>query len=244
MTNRAADASTLVYARIAGFVYLLIIVIAVLNTYFVDSRLIVPGDDAATVHNIMANDLRFRIGIAATLIMYASVVVLSVALYVTLKTVDRNLALLAMLLRLAEAVVGCVTVFTSLLVLHLLEREGPAAAFDAQQLQALVGLFLDARTAALDVVLLLVGLGGAVFCYLFLRSRYVPGLLASWGVFTYLSMVFLALVSILVPDHPAMLENVLYALGGSFELLFGFWLLAKGINVHQGNGHSPGTNTS
>ncbi len=59
--------------------------------------------------------------------------------------------------------------------------------------------------------------------------------MAAWGIFTYLSMLILSFVSILLPNHPAMIETVLYALGGFFELIFGFWLLFKGVNVQQGD---------
>lgn len=106
MANCTAETSPLIYARVAGFAYVIIIVIGVLNGIFIDSRLIVSGNAAATVNNIVAHDLLFRTGVASILILYACVVVLAWALYVILKTVNKNLALLALLLRLAEAVLG------------------------------------------------------------------------------------------------------------------------------------------
>jgi hypothetical protein len=125
----------------------------------------------------------------------------------------------------------------------LLNGKGYATVFETEQLQALVGLFLGVRTAGLDIVLLFVGLGGTVFCYLFLKSKYVPRILATWGILTYLSMIILSLVSILLPNHPVMIETVLYALGGLFELIFGFWLLFKGVNVQQRYNHTPASRT-
>jgi hypothetical protein len=88
------------------------------------------------------------------------------------------------------------------------------------------------RAAGLDLVLILIGLGGTLFCHLFFVSRYVPRALAAWGMFTYVSMFVLGFVSILVPNHPMMLETALYSLGGAFELVFGFWLVLKGVDVH------------
>jgi hypothetical protein len=234
MTNRTAEASPLFYARVAGFLYMFIIIIGVLNGIFIDSKLIVSGNDAATANNIIANDLLFRTGIASILILYASVVVLSWALYVILKKVNKNLALLAMLLRSGEAILGAATVLISFIVVLLLNGQGYSTVFKTEQLHALAGLFLNVRTAGLDIVLLFVGLGGAVFCYLFLKSRYVPKILAVWGIFTYLSMIILSFISILLPNHPAMIEIILYSLGGFFELIFGFWLLFKGVNVSSG----------
>jgi hypothetical protein len=208
-----------------------IIIIGVLNGTFIDSKLIVSGNDAATANNIIANELLFRIGIASILILYAGVVVLSWALYVILKKENKYLALLGMLFRSGEAILGAATVLISFIVLLLLNGKGYSAVFETEQLQALVGVFLHVRTAGLDIVLLFVGLGGTIFCYLFLKSKYVPIILAVWGILTYLSMIILSLISILLPDHPAMLEIVLFSLGAFFELIFGFWLLFKGVKV-------------
>ena len=233
MTTRTADTSPRIYARVAGFAYLLIIIISILNANFVDSILIVPGNDALTANNIMANDLLFRIGIAGVIIIYSSVVLLSLSLYVILKTVNKNLALLALILRSGEAILGCSTVLISFIVLLLLNDQSYSTAFETEQLQAIVGVFLNVRTAGLYIVLIFVGLGGTVFCYLFYKSKYVPRILAAWGIFTYISMLILSCVSILLPNHPAMIEIILYALGTLFELIFGFWLVIKGINNEQ-----------
>jgi hypothetical protein len=240
MTDRTAETSPLIYARVAGFSYLLIIIIALLNGSFIDARLVVSGDDAATASNIMANDFLFRIGIAGVLIMYASVIVLSWALYVVLKTVNKNLALLALLFRSGEAVLGAATVLLGFVVLLLFNDKGYLTGFEAEQLQALAGLFLNVRTAGLDIVLLFVGLGGSVFCYLLFKSRYIPRPLAGWGIFTYVSMLVLSLVSMIFPNHPVVFEIVLYSLGGLFELVIGFWLLFKGVDTQQWESYVSG----
>jgi len=232
MTNRTATASPVVYARVAGVAYLVIMIVAMLYGSLVETKLIVSGNDAATADNIMANESLFRIGIVLVLIIYVSVVVASWALYVILRTVHKNLALLALLLRSAEAVVGAATILTSFAVLFVLGG-GPSNVFEAEQLHALAGRFLDVRTAGLDIVLVFIGLGATVFCYLLFESKYVPRPLAAWGIFTYLSMLFLGLVSILFPNHPLMLEVVLYGVGGSFELVLGLWLVFKGVNLQQ-----------
>jgi hypothetical protein len=231
MTNHIEVATLQKAARVAGLAYVLIIVLAILKVNFIESNLIVSGNDAATTNNIMANELLFRIGVVSEIIMFVLVVVLSLALYVILKTVNKNLALAALFFRFGEAIMGVVvTVLSGLIPLLLLNSE---AVFETEQLQVLVGLFLDVRIAGLDIILIFVGLGGTVFCYLFFTSKYVPGILAAWGIFTYLSMLFLSFVSILFPNHPVMIETVLYTMGGFFELIFGFWLLFKGVNVQH-----------
>jgi hypothetical protein len=233
MTNQTAEASPLVYARVAGVAYLVITIVGVLYGILVESKLVVSGNDAATATNILANESLFRTGIVLVLIIYVSVVVASWALYVILRTVHENLALLALLLRSAEAIVGAATVLLSFVVLYVLGDNGPSSAFEPEQLHALAGRFLDVRTAGLDIVLIFIGVGATIFCYLLFKSRYIPKPLAAWGIFTYLSMLSLALVSILFPNHPLMLEHVLYGVGALFELVFGLWLVFKGVDLQQ-----------
>ncbi len=231
-------APPLVYARVGGAAYLVITIVAVLYGGLVESKLIVSGNDAATAHNILAHESLFRIGIVLVLIIYASVVVASWALYVILRTVHKNLALLALLLRSAEAIVGAATVLISFAVLYVLEGSGSPSALEPEQLQALAGRLIDVRTAGLDIVLVFIGLGATVFCVLLFRSRCIPQPLAAWGIFTYVSMLGLALVSILFPNHPLMLANVLYGVGALFELVLGLWLLFKGVDLQQWDKHA------
>jgi len=235
MTAQPPKASPLLYARVAGVAYLVIMGVAMLYGGLVESKLIVSGNDVATANNILAHQSLFRLGIVLVLMIYVSVVVASWALYVILRTVDENLALLALLFRSAEAIVGGATVLTSFAALYVLAGNGPSNPFEPQQLQALAGRLIDVRTAGLDIVLILIGIGATVFCYLLFKSKYIPRPLAAWGIFTYLSMLSLGLVSILFPNHPLLLETVLYGVGGSFEFVFGLWLLFKGIDLERWN---------
>lgn len=235
MTAQPPKASPILYARVAGVAYLVIMGVAMLYGGLVESKLIVSGNDVATANNILVHQSLFRLGIVLVLMIYVSVVVASWALYVILRTVDENLALLALLFRSAEAIVGGATVLTSFATLYVLAGNGPSNPFEPQQLQALAGRLIDVRTAGLDIVLILIGIGATVFCYLLFKSKYIPRPLAAWGIFTYLSMLSLGLVSILFPNHPLLLETVLYGVGGSFEFVFGLWLLFKGIDLERWN---------
>ncbi len=198
-----------------------------LSVSLVDSRLVVSGDSVATVRNIVSHELLFRIGVASVLAMYAAVVVLAASLFVVLKAVDENLARLAMLLRVAEAILGAATTLLSFIALALLTARGQSNGMDVEHAHALAALLLDVRNAGLDIVLVFVGLGGTVFCYLFYESRYVPRALAAWGIITYLSMLLLAFVSMIFPRHPIVMETIPYSAGALFEVVFGLWLLFK-----------------
>jgi hypothetical protein len=63
MTDRITEAPRF-YARIAGFLYLIVIVGGLFAEMFVRGRLVVYGDAAATAHNIMTDQLLYRLGFA------------------------------------------------------------------------------------------------------------------------------------------------------------------------------------
>lgn len=225
-----ASMPALPYARAAGAAYLFVIVVGMLSVAFVDSELVVAGDTIATANNVTSHSGLFRLGVLAVVIMYAGVVVLSASLYVVLRSVDEHLARLALLFRTCEAILGAATALFSFVALSLLTDGTPSSEIGREHARALAALFLDVRTAGLDVVLVFVGIGGAIFCHLFYKSVYVPRALGGWGVFTYLSMLVLASVSIVFPRHPIALETVLYSNGALFEVAIGAWLLFKRLD--------------
>lgn len=216
--------------RVAGLTYILIIIVGVLKVNFIEPSVIVK-EGYGLVNNILANEFLFRIGIACETIMYILVIVLSLALYIILKPIDKNLALSALFLRFGEAIIGVtLTIISGLIPLLMLNAD---SVIEKEQMQALIELFLNVRIVGLNIVLIFIGLGGTVFCYLFYRSWLVPRMLAVWGIFTYISMLMLGLLSILFPNRPDMIETVLFSLGALFEVIFGFWLLLKGVNTDK-----------
>jgi len=80
--------------------YLFIIVVALFGEVFVRGSLIVPRDPTATANNILGSETLFRVGLAGEMLTCACDVALAMILYVLLKPVSRNLALLAAFFRL------------------------------------------------------------------------------------------------------------------------------------------------
>src|SRR5439155_27061056 len=99
MTNRAVETSPQVYARIGGVLYLIIIAIGFCSEFFVRDKLVVSGDVTATANNIMASE---RVQIAGELILLVCAVALTLILYVLLRPVNKNLALLAVFFNIVE----------------------------------------------------------------------------------------------------------------------------------------------
>src|SRR5512135_1047836 len=87
-------------ARIAGCLYLIYLVFHAFANVIGRSKLIVFGDAATTAQNIIASEWQFRIGFASDLISAVLFLLTAWALYVLLQPVNKNLALLFVLLNL------------------------------------------------------------------------------------------------------------------------------------------------
>jgi hypothetical protein len=226
------------YARVAGFLYLTIIVTSILSLFLVESRLVVDGDSAATTARIAANETLFRAGLVYDMMMFAGVVALAWALFVILRGVDRDHALLALLWRMAEAIVGAVTVLLGVPVVLLVGSQGVRAAFEPEQLHALVDVLLTARAIGFDVTIVFLSLGTIVNCRLLYRSRYVPRVLAGLGIASFMIMLVGAVVSLLLPQYKD-LAMAGWAPGIVFEAVIGVWLLLKGIRMAPATAAAP-----
>nr|QNO54294.1 hypothetical protein FGBIHFOD_00034 [Methanosarcinales archaeon ANME-1 ERB7] len=179
-TARIADTSQRKAARVAGFMFLFSLIVPLFNWIFVLSKLIVAENVIATANNIMANELLFRIGITIELIMSVGLIVLGLALYIILKPVNKNLALLALLWKLAEAIIVAVIVLVSFIALQILNGGAYLTAFTLEQLQAPVGFLLNEHTVLYSIPMVFLGLGSIVFFYLFFKSKYIPRILAGF----------------------------------------------------------------
>src|SRR5579864_4693615 len=102
MANVPGNQSPQLYARIAGALYLVLIVAGGWSEVFVRGTIIVAGDAAATAHNIAASPSLWRASIAADLVMHLCDVVVMTALYLLFKAVNRNLALSALLFNVVQ----------------------------------------------------------------------------------------------------------------------------------------------
>jgi hypothetical protein len=131
-------------ARFAGLVYLLIAIIAILANFFVLESLIVPEEAATTANNILANELLFRGGVVSFMVLVILDVVVAWALYILLKPVNKNLAMLAAWFRVVFATILGIGLHNLLSVLQLLNGADYLTVFETEQLEAQAMLFLNA----------------------------------------------------------------------------------------------------
>jgi hypothetical protein len=233
MTTRTAGTPPLVYARVAGILYLVIIVAGIFAQFFVRMNLIVPGNATATANNIAASEGLFRIAIAADLVMVMCDVALALVLYVLLKPVSNALSLLAAFFRLAQAATLGVNLLNLFFGLQLLSGADYLAVLDADQLHALALLFFDAHGIGYSIGLVFFGLSLLILGYLVFKSGYLPRILGILLIIASLGYLVDSFAIVLLPnyeDYETVFGWVVFAPALIAELAFCLWLLIKGVD--------------
>ena len=232
MKNQISITSQYKAARLAGLLYLIAMVTGLFAEFYVHfpSTLIVSGDATKTASNIMANERLYRIGIANNIITFAIDVVLIWALYVLLRPVSRNLALLAVFFRLVETTMACVAIINYFVAMQFVSDADHLKAFDSEQLQAL-SIMHYTYALTFTVVAIFLGLGSTIFNYLLFKSRYIPKALAVWGIFSSLLLLTSQFAIIIFPDLEKIIIPACFGPIAIDEIALGFWLLFKGANI-------------
>ncbi len=218
------------YTMIAGITYALIIVLSLIPSAMFDMGSLLKANNA--VDNIVGHEGTIRVAIAIEFLMFILVMVLSWALYIILRPVNKSIALFGLIFRFSEAVLGCVVIIFYLAILLLLSGADYLQAFQPEQLQALARFFGKLGGAGYYILLITMGIGAVAYCYLFYISRYIPRALAVWGIITYSTMIAYGFINIIVHNPPSELAYAM-APGALFEVTIGLWLVFKGISVNQ-----------
>jgi Domain of unknown function (DUF4386) len=232
MTSRALESSPQTYARIGEILYLFIIVAALFGEEFVRDRLIVLGDAAATANNILGSETLFRVGLAGEMLTCVCDVALAMILYVLLKPVSKNLALLAAFFRLTFVGIYGVAKLFEIAALVVLGRADYLKAFEPRQSHALAYLSLRVHAYGYGVSLLFFGFCCVLFGYLIHKSGYLPRIIGVLLVIGGLGYVVFSLAQMLAPAFAARLLFPWILLPAFFaELGLCLWLIVKGVNL-------------
>lgn len=165
MTDPALTPEFARQARLAGMLYLLIIVAGLGAELGLRGPLIDLGDAAGTAEAILAAPGQFRLAIVADLVMALSDAGLAILLYLIFRAASPGLALSAMVFRLIQTVL----VAANLMVLQAawLLISGPNELVDAN---ALALVFLDLHGHGYDLGLIFFGVNSLIMGLLVWRS--------------------------------------------------------------------------
>jgi len=216
-------------ARVTGFLYLLLIPLGVFGMLYIPATLLVPGDVALTISNIMANDLLFRLSIVSALLTQVVQIFVVLFLYKILKPVNKNIAVLMVVFILVAVPIAMFNEINQFAVLLLLSGTNIMTIFTTDTLQAIVSLFLDMHEHGIFIAQIFWGLWLFPMGYLVVKSNYIPkiiGILLIVACFGYLIDSFIFFFN---PNFGITFSEFTF-LG---ELLITMWLLFKGVDVEQ-----------
>ena len=118
-------------ARIAGFLYFMYIVTSFIANWF---GRFVYVDASVTINQILTHASQFRIGFVISLFSVVFFLLAAWALYVLLKPVNKNIALLFLLLNLGGFAIWCFSMLDLFASLLLLSGAGYLKVFQPDQL--------------------------------------------------------------------------------------------------------------
>lgn len=226
--KRTLDVSPQILARVAGMLYLTVIVAGIIAQMFISGRLVVEGDAAATAVNILAQADLFRLGFTLYLIEMASQMAQFALFYLLLKPVSRSVALLALVLGLVGCTIKTLSRLFYIAPLLVLGDAGSLGGFTVEQLEALALLLLKVNDQAAGMALAFFGFSTLLNGALIFRSSFLPrflGVLSVLGGLGWLTYLYPPLGYQLFPYIV-----VVGLIGAVAQIL---WLLSKGVNAEQ-----------
>lgn len=214
-------------ARIAGFIYFLLLITGVFSIMYVPTSLIEFGDASATAKNILSTEWLYRLGIFVGLISSIIFAVLGLALYRLFKEISEWQASLMLVLVVMSATAGFANTFNQLAALIFLSDAEFLAVFEKPQLEAMAYAFIRLNGHATNALELFWGLWLLPFGLLTYKSRFIPKIFGVLLIVACVGYVLSSFMSIVMPQQKAMISTVLTILTLG-ELPIILWLLIVG----------------
>lgn len=213
-------------ARVAGFAFLVYIVVAMTAMVLYRQA---GGEEGPTANlaAIAAHAGALRLAVVLELIGCACALVLAVTLYVITREEDPNLSLMVLAFRTGEGVIGAVSLQRPLGRIWLATVSGPAAPEPASA-NALAAVLLKAPAWSFHLSGWFFSVGSLVFAYLLLRGRMVPAVLAWIGVVASILVVVGLPLQIAEIIHSPV-TDIMWIPMLAFEVPLGIWLIVKGV---------------
>ncbi len=216
-------------ARIAGFTYLFYAAIGIYSELLIHQARGVDGG-AAELARIGQYATNVRLTIVIAVLECLSALVLGVTLYGITRAEDQELAMLGLVCRVAEGVLGSLNNIPGYLGLLWLAKAGVGTGIppDIPTANALRA-FLLMPGASVPLGAFFFAAGSLIFSYLLLRGRMIPVSIAWLGVFAFgLLVVVLPLQLAGFPSGP-LTGYFLWLPALVFQIVLALWLLIKGV---------------
>jgi hypothetical protein len=220
-------------ARLAGLLYLIVVVTGIFTLAYVPSRIVLSGEPQSVIANVTASETLFRFGIAGFIVNQVAFLLLPLVLYRLLRPVGETAAALMVVLSVISVPIALVSLSSRMDVLAMV-TDARYAALGAEQLQAMVLFALGEYRSAIRLTMLFWGLWLFPFGYLVFKSGFLPrilGVLLILGCFGYATEVF---GDLLIPGYAASAVPGFIRLPAAVgEIGTCLWLLIVGVRYRR-----------
>ena len=214
-------------ARIAGLLYLVVVLTGPFVLLYVPGKLFVTGDATATASNILAHQSLFRAYIGVGFVSELFFICTVLALYRLLKDVSQQLAAFMVILILIDAPLAFSRVANQVATLTFVRGADFLAVFDKPQRDAVATLFINLEGQGILVSEIFWGLWLLPLGLLVYRSGFLSRFLGVWLFINGLAYVAMSATGLLLPQHLKMVSTVATpVLFGEMALML--WLLIVG----------------
>jgi hypothetical protein len=217
-------------ARIAGLLYLLVVLSGPFVLLYVPGKVFVPGDPTATINSILAHENLYRASIAVGIVSEVIFVLVILTLYRLLKGVDHLLATVMVVFILIDVPLAFLGTANQVATLTLARGADFLSVFDKPQRDALVTLLINFDRQGVIVSEVFWGLWLLPLGLLVYRSRFLPRFLGVWLFINGLAYLALSATGLFSPEHAKVVRTAtMPALFGEVALML--WLLIMGARV-------------
>jgi len=217
-------------ARIAGAVYLSMVVTGPFSLIYAPTRLIVSGNGAATANNILNHETLFRLWIIGDLWTHIIFICLGVTLYHLLNRVSKPWTVAMLGFVLVSAAVGFLNTLNNIAAFILFRGADFLNAFEQPQRNALGMFFLRLHSQGNFINEIFWGLWLFPFGLLVFRSGFLPRIIGAWLMINCFAWLVLSPIALFAPSYyDAAFRYAQPFLFG--ELAIMLWLLIKGAKV-------------
>jgi len=215
-------------ARLAGLLYLILVITGVFSIMYVSSQIIVQDDAITTAKNILAKEFLFRTGIVNDLISNTIFVFLVLVLYRMFKQINENQAKLMVALVFVQ--IPVVFIMESLNITSLMIFKGELLqTFEINQRQDFAMLFLKINDYCTLTIELFWGLWLLPFGLLVYKSRFIPRIFGILLIIAGVAYINSSLTSLLFPSYSTFVSQPTLLLVAIGEISITLWLLIKGV---------------
>jgi hypothetical protein len=217
-------------ARLAGFSFLAYIALGI-SAMILFGRATRGEGIAATLATVSQHAPDVRIAAVLNLGCGFAALLLGVTLYAITRDEDPDLAMLGLACRVAEGVVGGVSIQRSFGLLWLATAAG-ADAPDLATAHGLGAFLLQGEVGSPLIAASFFAVGSTLFSWLLLRGRLIPVALAWLGVIASVLLVVGLPLQIAGALHGAFTQLIWIPMA-AFEIPLALWLLVKGVAPSQ-----------